>query len=66
MNWIKPIQLLETTDGVEWETIVNAVRYYFNNLDSQYIPTIKSTKSFREKFEKLVSHYERAQKARIK
>ena len=62
VNWIKPIQLLETTDKVEWEIIVNAARYYFDNLNSQYIPTIKSTKAFREKFEKLIDHYERGNK----
>ncbi len=64
ISWIKPIQLLETTDGIEWETITNAAKYYFSNLEDTYIPTIKSTTSFRKKFEQLIDHYQRSQKAR--
>ena len=59
-SWIKPIQLLETQDKIEWETIKLAAGYYFENIDSLYMPEIRSTGAFRKKFDKLVSHYERA------
>ena len=33
--------------------------YYLANIGKQYLPEIRSTKAFREKFEKLVSHKQR-------
>ena len=62
-SWVKPIQLLETQDKIEWETIKLAAGYYFENIDSLYMPEIRSTSAFRKKFDKLVSHYERARNA---
>jgi hypothetical protein len=57
--WYNEIRKLEQVDGVKWEDIKAGANYYFANIGKQYLPEIRSTKAFREKFEKLVSHKQR-------
>ena len=58
-NWYDEIRKLEQVDGIKWEDIKAGANYYFANIGKQYLPEIRSTKAFREKFEKLVSHKQR-------
>jgi len=58
-SWIEPIRKLEEVDDIKWEDIKAGANYYFANIGKQYLPEIRSTKAFREKFEKLVSHKQR-------
>jgi len=58
-NWYDEIRKLEKVDGIKWEDIKAGANYYFANIGKQYLPEIRSTKAFREKFEKLVSHKQR-------
>ena len=56
---IDHIRKLETVDKIKWEDITNGANYYFNNLNADYLPEIQGTKSFRDKFDKLVAHKKR-------
>jgi hypothetical protein len=61
-SWIDPIKLLETKDKLEWDKIRKAANYYFENIEDEFMPVIRSTKAFRDKFEKIVDHFNRNQK----
>jgi hypothetical protein len=56
---IDHIRKLEKVDNVRWEDITSGGNYYFSNLDSEFMPEIQSTSSFRSKFDKLVAHKKR-------
>ena len=58
-NEIDHIRKLETVDKIKWEDIIGGANYYFRNLGVKFLPEIQSTRSFRDKFDKLVAHKER-------
>jgi hypothetical protein len=60
-TWVDPIRKLVEVDGIDFEDVKAGANYYFANLGKQFLPDIRSTKSFRDKFESLVAHKQRNQ-----
>jgi hypothetical protein len=61
-NWDIYFKMLHTKDGVKKNTIRKALTWYKNNIGGEYVPDIRSGKSFRDKFDKLVAAMERDEK----
>ncbi len=58
-SWLEPIRLMVEKDGVKLEMMIEAMGYYFQNLDNHYLPLIQSPKSLREKWDSLRAHKNR-------
>jgi len=58
-NWINSIHQLVKTDGVKIDRIENALNWYEQHHQDDYVPVIESGKSLREKFLRLEDAIER-------
>jgi len=58
-QWANHIKLLRTSDNQSESAIEELLEWWIKNIEDQYTPVIQSAKSFREKFDQLISARER-------
>jgi hypothetical protein len=52
-NWAKQFKILHTKDGIRRKDIRKTLTWYKKNIGQEYVPDVRSAKSFRQKFDKL-------------
>lgn len=65
-NWANSIRLLCSADGVSYERIEKAIKWYEIHHADEYVPVIESGKTLREKFIRLESAIERGSEKRTR
>jgi hypothetical protein len=58
-DWAKHFKMLHTKDGIKRKDIRKTLSWYKKNMGLEYVPDVRSAKSFRQKFNKLVAAMER-------